>query len=225
MTVDPNAPFLTRRRWLAGTGAALLLGSCGLAGATTLAPALTVEPLSQRDLVDWRNVLLAGDRSILMRRDGPAVRVRYGNGDGSLDRDGYFAACHLLRDVRAQRTVQIDPELLDVLCGIQRWMEFNGKLSTIEITSGFRTITTNDSAEGSARQSMHLYGKAADIIVPGASSSVIGAMVSRFNDAGGTGIYPGLQFVHVDTGAPRTWVGGRSPAAAPRRRRRRQSKH
>ncbi len=220
MTVEPFARSLSRRRLLAGTGAGFLLGSCGIASARSLEPALIVEPLAQRDAVDWRDVLLAGDRSILMRRDGPAVRVRYGNSDGSLDRDGYFAACHLLRDVRAQRTVQIDPELLDVLCGIQRWMEFNGNLPTIEITSGFRTLKTNDSSEGAARQSMHLYGKAADIIVPGASSSMIGSMVRRFNDEGGTGIYPGRQFVHIDTGAARTWVSRIGPAPKLRRRRR-----
>ncbi|MEO8279947.1 MAG: DUF882 domain-containing protein [Ideonella sp.] len=195
------------------------MGSCGLASADMLAPTLSTEPLPKQEAIDWRDVLLAGDRSILMRRDGPAVRVRYGNGDGSLDRDGYFAACHLLRDVRAQRTVQIDPDLLDVLCGIQRWMEFNGVLPTIEITSGFRTVKTNDSAEGSGRQSMHLYGKAADIIVPGASSAMIGAMLRRFNDEGGTGIYPGRQFVHVDTGQARTWVS--RIGSAPKRRRRR----
>lgn len=221
MTVEPFARPLSRRRLLAGTGAGFLLGSCSLAEARTLTPSLVADPLPRQEAIDWRDVLLAGERSILMRRDGPAVRVRYGNSDGSLDRDGYFAACHLLRDVRAQRTVQIDPELLDVLCGIQRWMEFNGTAPTIEITSGFRTVTTNDSAEGSVRHSMHLYGKAADIIVPGASSAMIGAMVRRFNDAGGTGIYPGRQFVHVDTGAPRTWVGP-SAASSPKRRQRRQ---
>ncbi len=212
---------LSRRRLLSGAAATFLLGGCGLASARTSdadSPAMTVEPLSRSDALDWRDVLLAGERSILMRRDGPATRVRYGNRDGSLDRDGYIAACHMLRDVRAQKTVQIDPELLDVLCGIQRWMEFNGKVPTIEITSGFRTARTNGSAEGAARHSMHLYGKAADIIVPGASSAMIGAMVRRFNEEGGTGIYPGRQFVHVDTGAPRTWII--KPGSARRARRR-----
>lgn len=219
MIVDPFARTLGRRRLLAGTAAGLLLGACGFASAQTLAPMLTTEPLPKQDAIDWRDVLLAGDRSILMRRDGPSVRIRYGNSDGTLDRDGYFAACHLLRDVRAQRTVQIDPDLLDVLCGIQRWMDFNGNPPTIEITSGFRTVKTNDSAEGSGRQSMHLYGKAADIIVPGASSAMIGKMLQRFNDEGGTGIYPGRQFVHVDTGAARTWVSRIDPTTRRRRRR------
>lgn len=221
MNPETTEPSTNRRRMLTGLGACFLFGGFGLAraeGVPHAGPAMAFAPLAPRDAMDWREALLAGDRSILMRRDGPNRRIRYRNSDGSLDRDGYIAACHLLRDVRADRTVQIDPELLDVLCGIQRWMEFNGKLPAIEITSGFRTIKTNDSAEGSARHSMHLYGKAADIIVPGASSAMIGTMVRRFNYDGGTGIYPGQQFVHVDTGSARTWVG---PAAVPSRKRRR----
>ncbi|WP_418318349.1 YcbK family protein [Piscinibacter sakaiensis] len=222
MSDETSGPLTGRRRLLAGIGTGFLLGSFGLTATATSSgrtDATEIEPARSRDGLDWRAALLAGDRSILMRRDGPAMRIRYRNADGSLDRDGYVAACHMLRDVRANRIVQIDPELLDVLCGVQRWMEFNGKLPTIEITSGFRTVSTNESAEGSGRQSMHLYGKAADIIVPGASSSVIGAMVRRFNDDGGTGIYPSRQFVHVDTGAPRSWIA--APATRPRRRRRR----
>jgi uncharacterized protein YcbK (DUF882 family) len=214
---------LSRRRLLWGLGASSLVGvtalapfdasarhapSAGPAPQGLLEPALQVQPLTRENALDWKEVLLAGDRSLRMRRDGTVATVRYARRDGSLDLNCYIVACHLLRDVRADKTVQIDPELLDVLCGIQRWMEFNGSPSTIEITSGFRTARTNDAAEGSRRHSMHLYGKAADIIVPGASSALIGDMVRRFNHEGGTGIYSDRGFVHVDTGSARSWVAG-----------------
>lgn len=162
---------------------------------------------------DWRQYLLAGERSIFMGRDGPARRIRYCTEDGLLDSDGYGAACSLLRDVHANKLVMMDPRLLDVLCGIQRWMEYNGRRSTIEILSGFRTQQTNASLEGAAKNSMHLYGKAADIFISGASSAQVGAMVQQFNSNGGTGVYLARGFVHVDTGAARTWV-----SSAPRRR-------
>jgi uncharacterized protein YcbK (DUF882 family) len=216
-----------RRRLLQGVGASSLVLASGLGSAarSAQAPADTgpapvlVEPLNRREALDWKQVLLAGERSLTLRRDGPTTKVRYVRSDGSLDVNGYVVACYLLRDVRADQTVQIDPHLLDVLCGIQRWMDFNGKPATIDITSGFRTLKTNDSAEGSGRHSMHLYGRAADITVPGAPSRLIGDMVQRFNNEGGTGIYLGRGFVHVDTGSARTWVAGPPrPTRALRRR-------
>lgn len=226
---DPRDGALARRRALLVAGGAALLGAGTLARAEAPAtppapdtPPVLVQPLSRRDALDWKQVLLAGDRSLKLRRDGPAVDLRYRHADGTLDRDGYIAACHLLRDVRANQTVQIDPHLLDVLCGIQRWMDFNGQVSTIEITSGYRTVKTNDSAEGSGRHSMHLYGKAADIMVPGAPGKLIGQMVQRFNNEGGTGIYLGRDFVHVDTGEARTWVSGLIQRATQKRRARRR---
>lgn len=157
---------------------------------------------------DWRAVLLEGERSILMRRNGEggAQRYRYRLADGSVDARGYAAACYLLRDVRANRVFPIDPQLLDVLCGIQRWLDFHGRKSVIRITSGYRTAATNSHTEGAARNSMHLRGKAADIVIDGASSGLVGAMVRLFNADGGTGIYLNRGFVHVDTGAARTWV-------------------
>lgn len=143
-----------------------------------------------------------------MRRDGKAQRVRYCTSDGQLDRDGYALACHLLRDLRAGKMFTMDPKLLDVLCGIQRWGEANGRSSVIQVNSGFRTLDTNNDTEGAARNSMHLYGRAADIVIDGFGSGLVGAMVRTFNSNGGTGVYLSRGFVHVDTGAARMWVTG-----------------
>ena len=155
---------------------------------------------------DWRNYLISGERSILMRRDGAAQRVRYCTADGQLDREGYGIACLLLRDVKAGKLHPIDPRLLDILCGLQRWAEYNGRGAVIQLLSGFRTLATNSSTEGAAMNSMHLYGRAADIVFEGMPSGLLGAMVRSFNDQGGTGIYLNRGFVHVDTGAARSWV-------------------
>ena len=112
----------------------------------------------------------------------------------------------LLRDVQAGKMMAMDPRLLDLLCGIQRWMIVNGRTSVIEILSGFRTFFTNGATEGSAKNSMHLDGKAADLHIPGVSSADLGEMARLFNRAGGTGIYLNRGFVHVDTGTARTWI-------------------
>ena len=50
--------------------------------------AVTPAPASAPFLTDWRQRLLSGDRTILMRRDGAARRIRYCTADGMLDRDG-----------------------------------------------------------------------------------------------------------------------------------------
>lgn len=170
---------------------------------TPQAPMNHVQSVGQ---LDWRKYLISGERSILMRRDGAAQRVRYCTADGQLDREGYGIACLLLRDVRAGKMFPIDPRLLDILCGLQRWAEFNGRSAVIQLLSGFRTLATNGSTEGAAKNSMHLYGRAADIVFEGMPSGLLGAMVRSFNDQGGTGIYLNRGFVHVDTGAARSWV-------------------
>jgi uncharacterized protein YcbK (DUF882 family) len=155
---------------------------------------------------DWRRLLLQGERVITMRRDGGVERVRYCTEEGQLDRQGYAQACQLLRDVRAGKLFPMDPHLLDLLCGLQRWAAYNGHSAVIQLLSGFRSQETNANTEGAALNSMHLYGRAADIVLEGFSSALLGAMVREFNVQGGNGIYLNRGFVHVDTGAARSWV-------------------
>jgi uncharacterized protein YcbK (DUF882 family) len=157
-------------------------------------------------LTDWRQLLLAGERSIVMRRDdGPVMHCRYRSADGLVDRDGYAAACHVLRDVRANRMMAIDPRLLDILTGIQRWLRANGHDAVIRVLSGYRSAQTNALTEGAAKNSMHLEGRAADILLEGLPARLLAAMVLQFNAGGGNGLYISRGFVHVDTGAARTW--------------------
>lgn len=157
---------------------------------------------------DWRRSLLVGERSILMRRDGATHRIRYCTKDGLLDRDGYAMACFLLRDVKAGKLTVMDPGLLDLLCGMQRWAQFNGYEALIQLLSGFRSKGTNDAllAEGAAMNSLHLVGKAADIVIEGFDGAKLGAMAKVFNAEGGTGIYINRGFAHIDTGASRSWI-------------------
>lgn len=175
--------------------------------ATASGPPTTASQPTLSMQTDWRSYLLSGERSVLMGRDGGlARRVRYAYADGTMDRDGYAQACFLLRDVRAGKLYPMDPRLLDLLCGLQRWAEYNGKSAVIQALSGFRTTATNASLEGAARNSMHLQGRAADFVFEGISSGVQGAMVKAFNVQGGTGVYLNRGFVHADTGSARSWV-------------------
>jgi len=173
---------------------------------TTAAPArhdVSAAPM------DWRKALLSGERSIVMRREGRAERVRYCTADGLLDRDGYARACFLLRDVRANVVFPMLPSLLDALCGIQRWGEYYGVSSVASINSGFRTWRTNGNTEGAAQNSRHPRGEAVDTRFEGFSTPMLGSMARRFNNDGGVGIYLDMNFVHVDRGPTRTWHGSR----------------
>lgn len=184
-----------------------------VAASAPAAPTAAASQPAAQAVSDWRRFLLQGERVISMRRDGATQRVRYCSDDGLLDRQGYAQACLLLRDVHANVLFPMDPRLLDVLCGLQRWAAYNGHAAIIQVNSGFRSKSTNANTEGAMRNSMHLYGRAADIVLEGFTSALLGAMVLEFNRQGGTGIYLGRGFVHVDTGPARSWV-----SSAPRRR-------
>ena len=120
--------------------------------------------------------------------------------------EGYRQACHLLRDTKANQAVTMDPTLLDILRGIQGWFEAAGISKPIIVNSGYRAPRTNANTEGSARNSMHHYGKAADLWLPDVPSDYL-ARLAMYLQGGGVGVYAGRGFVHVDSGKLRTWRG------------------
>jgi len=192
-----------------------LLGGLVCAAGIPLAQAAPAVPVA--DPQDWRSFLLnKGPRDLWLRRQetGESTMARYWLPKSGYQSEGYGAACAILRDVRANRMVLMDPNLLDLLYGIQSWLAHYGHVQPITINSGFRTTGTNDSLEGSARNSKHLYGQAADIVIPGVKDEVIGRMALILSNGGvtgrgGVGFYPDRGFIHVDTGEARAWVSGR----------------
>lgn len=148
-------------------------------------------------------------RSLRLQRQGSSLieEVVYWK-DGNLIPEGYWKACHVLRDVRAGMMTYMDPSLLDLLRGITGYYEaWNWKFPII-ITSGYRTEATNNklSKEGAAKNSMHLYGKAADLYmerIPVEHLMLLGKHFQR----GGVGFYPSRGFIHLDTGKVRAWKG------------------
>ena len=105
-------------------------------------------------------------------------------------------------------TVMVDEALMLLLQCIR---EHFGKAVTI--TSGYRTPAHNAKA-GGTRFSQHLYGRAADIRVQGASVEEVAACAERLlHGCGGVGRYPAKAgraagWVHVDTRAEKArWRG------------------
>jgi uncharacterized protein YcbK (DUF882 family) len=86
----------------------------------------------------------------------------------------------------------VDAELLDVLVDLRA--NFN---SPITINSGYRCKNYNKKIRG-AKQSQHLYGRAADIVVKNVSPiKVYSYLEKEYPSKYGLGIYD--TFVHIDT--------------------------
>lgn len=130
--------------------------------------------------------------------------------DGVLAESRYNELCWLLRDVRANAHVQMHPRLLDLLYGIQGYLEaLTGKPAWLTVTDAYRTPGTNTELieEGipASRASLHMYGGAADLKVSGLSAKQLAA-VAKYFGGGGVGVYRGGH-VHVDIGRVREWRG------------------
>ena len=186
----------TRRRSL------LACGCCTMAGFATHARAGRADRGSSSD---WRALLLQEKRELWLVRGDDEVRATYWTAAAGFDQDQYRQICWILRDKRTGSIFPMDRNLLDLLCGVQAWLARAGHGAPIRINSGYRTMATNRSTEGSARNSQHILGKAADIVVPGISPVKLAGMAALFGQ-GGAGFYVGREFVHVDTGNERIWI-------------------
>ena len=191
--MSPDAFFHWRRRLLVAAGCA------------AVAPAFAGTSTAARPQNDVLRNLLSERRSIWLVRGKEQLEATYWSAERGYDRDQYLQLCWALRDLQADRVFPMDHQLLDVLAGLQSWLARNGVRAPLEIHSGYRTRSTNQKLEGSALNSRHLVGKAADITVPGVKNLKVAEMASLLG-RGGTGFYPGRNFVHVDTGDERVWV-------------------
>jgi len=121
---------------------------------------------------------------------------------------GYKMICWLMRDRHvpvAQGYVQIDIVEIEALWEVQESLALLGIRQPIVITSGYRSPETNAATEGAARNSMHLYAKAADMYVPGVSMRDLFYTCWSRAVSGGIGYYD--DHVHLDSGTRRWWVG------------------
>lgn len=164
-----------------------------------------IQPAEARD---WKDNLLDQDRCLTLYRVSSKENSTfcYWRKGFGYDRTGYAKANWILRDVTYRTQVAMDPQLLDTLFIIQQWLILEGRSGEIRVLSGYRTPENNRRTKGSARQSQHMQGTAADIHVPGVSTKLLAAM-SRIIGVGGVGIYIEKNFVHVDTAGVRVWAG------------------
>ena len=174
---------------LAGAGAVSVLGPEALARAAT--PAANFEP---RRLV-LHNLHTAEKLDAVYWEDGRYVP------------DAVAAANKLLRDYRNGAEHPIDLRLFDLL------HEVRGKLDSsqpFQVISGYRSPQTNailhERSHQVASGSLHMQGMAMDVRVEGVALDHL-HRVALDQKAGGVGLYPTSNFVHMDVGRVRQWSG------------------
>ena len=91
------------------------------------------------------------------------------------------------------------PELMRILASVER--KYGKK---VIVTSGYRSPKSNRRA-GGARNSTHIYCKAADIQVDGVSKWDLAKYLRSVKGRGGVGTYCRTKSVHIDVGTQRDW--------------------
>lgn len=112
-----------------------------------------------------------------------------------------------LFDFRTGETVEMDPELLDLIYDVRAALGSDG---TYQVVSAYRSPKTNEMLRGRggntgvAKKSQHLLGKAIDVRLEGVQTARLRDTAVAMK-RGGVGFYEVSDFVHMDTGRPRSW--------------------
>ena len=184
MTLGPN------RRHFLQLGAAAAAATA--IGATVPAPALAVPRLSRRQI------------HLVNTHTQEALETVYW-ADGQYRLEAMVQVNRFLRDHRTGRMRMMDPELLDQLFALRQRVGAGGPF---HIISAYRSPATNAMlaahSRGVAKRSLHIFGKAVDIRLPGYSTRGLHKAAKDLK-AGGVGYYGRSDFIHIDTGAVRYW--------------------
>lgn len=125
--------------------------------------------------------------------------------DGQYIPEALQAINTVLRDHRTGDLFSIDTDLFDMLHLLQNKL---GAKQEFHVISGYRSPTSNEMlasrSNGVAKTSLHTFGKAIDIRLPGHKLSDLRAAALSLQ-MGGVGYYPSSDFVHLDTGRVRFW--------------------
>ena len=180
------------------------LGARAVMGATQAAR--TVEHGVQQGVL-WPTRMLERRRAFLHNlHTGETLDAVYFE-NGRYVPDALAQAMRVLRDWRNGEEHVMDPRLFDVLHAI------HGKLDAtapFQIISGYRSPETNAMmharSPGVASNSQHMQGKASDIRLQGVELGNLHKAALSLK-AGGVGLYPVSDFVHVDVATVRHWTG------------------
>jgi uncharacterized protein YcbK (DUF882 family) len=142
--------------------------------------------------------------SFIHTRTQQELTLTYASGK-TYDRNALAQINQFLRDYQTGQVHVIDPKLLDILWAVQQEL---GRKGVYEVISGYRSPRTNKGMRRTdhsvASHSLHMKGQAIDIQFSGAGIAQIHQCAMAMQ-TGGVGYYPQAGFVHLDSGAFRTW--------------------
>lgn len=112
------------------------------------------------------------------------------------------------RDHRSGEMHDMDPALFDQLFDLARAAQVE---PDYEIISGYRSPESNAKmaarpGSGVSKKSLHMQGRAMDVRLKNCASAKLRDLALAAKQ-GGVGYYEKSDFVHLDTGSFRTWVG------------------
>jgi uncharacterized protein YcbK (DUF882 family) len=196
---------LARRSFLGLTAGAGLAVAGGL---NPLARSLAETPLALRPAPPLAPLPLTEIRRAFVHNlhTGEMLNTVYWEG-GKYVPGALAEAMRVMRDWRNGQEHAMDPRLFDLLHAIQARLEVN---RPFQLVSGYRSPATNASLHAEsgevAAHSQHLLGKASDIRIEGVDLNHLHRAAVSLK-AGGVGLYPVSDFVHVDVAAVRQWSG------------------
>jgi uncharacterized protein YcbK (DUF882 family) len=114
----------------------------------------------------------------------------------------------VLVDHRSGDVHDMDPALFDQLYDLALAA---GVPPSYEIISGYRSVESNSKmaarpGSGVSKRSLHMQGRAIDVRLKGCTVEKLRDLALEAK-RGGVGYYQRSKFVHIDTGAFRTWTG------------------
>jgi uncharacterized protein YcbK (DUF882 family) len=163
---------------------------------------------NQAALADMASAPLAPARDLSLHNlhTDERLSVRYFD-DGQYQPAALTRLNHLLRDHRNGEIAIIDYHLFDQLHLLAAQAQ---REPHYEIISGYRSPQTNAalraSTEGVAQHSLHIEGRAVDVRLGGAACGRLRDLACGLS-LGGVGYYAKSDFVHLDTGRVRSWMG------------------
>ncbi|MEQ1792814.1 MAG: DUF882 domain-containing protein [Nitrospira sp.] len=188
MTTDSNWAW-SRRTFLQVSAVAMVLGAV-----QALRPPRAAAQALPEGRLTFLNVWTDERLDVIYRNEAGEYDLE------ALDDVNRILRCHATGEVSA-----IDVRVLEHVNLVQKKL---GGDREIHIISGYRSPEYNAqlvrAGRRAARNSLHMQGQAIDLQIPGIHPKVIRQAALELG-YGGVGYYPRAKFVHLDSGAFRSW--------------------